>query len=123
MAGIIVQLVSMCVFAGLFFWVIWNARAVSRTGKMNLLLATTIFSAACIIIRNFYHAIELSQGWRGYLITHEVYFDVLDGALMVLAAAVFNFVHPAWYLHMNPVNGGVAEQTSEEKAPDLSPGG
>ena len=123
MAGIIVQLVSMCVFVVLFLWVIWKARAASRTVKMHLLLAATSFSAACIIIRNFYRAVELSQGWRGYLITHEAYFDVLDGVLMVLAAAVFNLVHPAWFLHMVPVNGGVTEQVSKEKTPDVSRGG
>lgn len=98
MAGIIIQLISMSVFAILFVWVLWKARAVPRTRKLELLLAVTSFSAACIIIRNFYRAVELSQGWKGYLITHEVYFDVLDGMLMVLAVLVFNFVHPAWFL-------------------------
>ncbi|KAI4253955.1 MAG: hypothetical protein LQ352_003378 [Teloschistes flavicans] len=96
MAGIIIQLVSMCVFAILFLWVIWRARAVRRDSKISFLLMATTFSAACIIIRNFYRAVELSQGWRGYLITHEVYFDVLDGMLMVLASVAFNIVHPAW---------------------------
>ncbi|KAL8830686.1 MAG: hypothetical protein Q9191_001291 [Dirinaria sp. TL-2023a] len=115
MAGIIIQLVSMSVFAILFLWVIWSARAVPKDSKTQLLLVTTSVSAACIIIRNFYRAIELSQGWKGYLITHEVYFCVLDGALMVIAAVVFNLVHPAWRL---PAAGGPessVEQETEEK--------
>lgn len=98
MAGIILQLASMCVFAILFLWVVWRARAVPRESKITFLLMATSFSTACIIIRNFYRAVELSQGWRGYLITHEVYFDVLDGMLMVLAAVAFNIVNPAWCL-------------------------
>ena len=123
MGGIIIQLVSICVFVVLILWVISNARATSRTGKMHLLLATTSISVACIIIRNFYRVVELSQCWREYLIRHEVYFDVLDGVLMVLAGAVFNLVHPVWFLHMVPVDGGVNGKVSEEKTPDLSRGG
>lgn len=58
---------------------------------------------------------ELSQGWEGYLITHEPYFCVLDGALMVLSVVVFNVVHPAWYLH-GPVKDEIPiERMSEEK--------
>ena len=64
----------------------------------NLLLFATRFSKACIIISNFYCAIELSQGWNRYLITHEPYFCVLYGALVVLAVVVFNVVHQAWNL-------------------------
>ena len=115
MAGIIIQLVSMSVFAILFLCVIWNARAVPRNAKMKLLLATTSVSAACIIIRNFYRAVELSQGWTGYLITHEVYFCVLDGALMVFAAVVFNVVHPAWCLPKATAAESAAERETEEK--------
>ena len=48
MADIIIQLVFMSVYAILFLWVIWKARAVPRTLKTNLLLAATNFSAACI---------------------------------------------------------------------------
>lgn len=42
--------------------------------------------------------IELSQGWTGYVITHEVYFIVLDGAMMVIAVGIFNIFHPGWLL-------------------------
>ncbi|KAL8692936.1 MAG: hypothetical protein Q9218_002138 [Villophora microphyllina] len=110
MAGIIIQLVSMCVFAILFLWVIWRARAVPRDSKITLLLVATSFSTACIIIRNFYRAVELSQGWKGYLITHEIYFCILDGMLMVLAPVAFNIVHPAWCL-----DGASADNTQETR--------
>lgn len=116
MAGIIIQLVSMSVFAILFFWTIWKARAVPSSSRHKLLLAATSLSSACIIVRNFYRAIELSQGWEGYLITHEVYFDVLDGALMVVAALVFNAVHPAWFMPDPPLNKHVLRPATEEKS-------
>ena len=50
------------------------------------------------MVRNLYRVLELSQGWEGELITHEVYFAVLDGALMLLAVGVFNLVFPGSYL-------------------------
>ena len=95
MAGIIIQLISMTVFGLLWLIFIWRARAVPIS---RILLVVTTFSAFCIIVRNFYRAVELSQGWKGYLITHEVYFAVLDGALMAMSVGVFNIFYPAKYL-------------------------
>ena len=99
MAGIIIQLVSMSAFGLLWLIFLWRARAVPIS---RVLLGVTTFSAFCIIVRNFYRAIELSQGWSGYLITHEVYFAVLDGALMVMSVGVFNIFFPARYLTGEP---------------------
>ena len=95
MAGIIIQLISMTVFGLLWLIFIWRARAVPIS---RILLVVTTFSAFCIIVRNFYRAVELSQGWKGYLITHEVYFAVLDGALMAMSVGIFNIFYPAKYL-------------------------
>lgn len=50
-----------------------------------------------IYVRSIYRTIELLQGWTGFLITHEVYFVVLDGAMMVLAVGIFNLFHPALF--------------------------
>lgn len=99
MAGIIIQLVSMSAFGFLWLIFLWRARAVPIS---KVLLVVTTFSAFCIIVRNFYRAIELSQGWKGYLITHEVYFAVLDGALMALSVGVFNVFFPAKHLSGQP---------------------
>ncbi|KAL8845153.1 MAG: hypothetical protein Q9176_000321 [Flavoplaca citrina] len=95
-AGIIVQLVSMTVFAFLWVLFLWRARAKVRAERA-LVLATS-FSSLLIVARNLYRVLELSQGWEGELITHELYFAVLDGALMLLAVAVFNLVFPGRYL-------------------------
>ena len=108
MAGIIIQLVSMCVFGLLWFIFLWRARKM-RCPK-SLVWATT-FSAFCIIVRNFYRAIELSQGWKGYLITHEVYFAVLDGALMAMAVGIFNVFFPARHLSVESAGGGRTKET------------
>lgn len=102
MAGIIIQLVSMSIFCMLWLYFIWAARShfISKT----MALATSAV-AALILIRNFYRAVELGQGWHGYLISHEVYFCVLDGALMALAPIIFNIWYPAKYVTGIPHTG------------------
>jgi len=55
-----------------------------------------VFSVLVLVIRSIYRSIELIQGWRGYLITHEKYFIALDGITMVLAVGVYNIVQPSW---------------------------
>lgn len=102
MAGIIIQLVSMSAFGLLWLIFLWRARAVPIS---RILLTVTTFSAFCIIVRNFYRTVELSQGWKGYLITHEVYFAVLDGALMALSVGIFDVWFPARYLTGQPIPG------------------
>jgi hypothetical protein len=56
------------------------------------------FAIVMIYIRSIYRTIELSQGWTGYLITHELYFIVLDAVTMFLCGVIFNIVHPGWFL-------------------------
>ncbi|PYH90125.1 RTA1-domain-containing protein [Aspergillus ellipticus CBS 707.79] len=104
-AGIVFQLFSISIF------VFFAADFVRRTLRMRVLqnmkgsiiplLAAMVFSVICIYIRSIYRTIELSQGWTGYLITHEIYFVVLDGVMMVLAVGVFNIFHPGWLLPKN----------------------
>ncbi|PWY92472.1 RTA1-domain-containing protein [Aspergillus heteromorphus CBS 117.55] len=106
-AGIVFQLVSITVF------VFFAADFVRRTLRMRVLqtmtttvvplLCAMIFSILCIYVRSIYRTIELSQGWSGYLITHQVYFIVLDGAMMVLAVGIFNVFHPGWLLPKSTV--------------------
>ncbi|KAL2014299.1 hypothetical protein VTN00DRAFT_1824 [Thermoascus crustaceus] len=103
-AGIIFQLVSITVF------MVCAADFVRRTmrrgllqnnalkGTMVPLLYAMVFSVVCIYIRSIYRTIELLQGWDGYLITTERFFIALDGVMMVLAVAIFNFIHPGWFM-------------------------
>jgi hypothetical protein len=101
-AGIVFQLFSVTIF------VLCAADFIRRSMRHNLLqqltgsvvplLGAMILSVVCIYIRSIYRTIELSQGWSGYLITHESYFIGLDGAMMVVAVVVFNILHPGWLL-------------------------
>lgn len=101
-AGIVFQLFSITIFV--FCAADFIRRSLRHgllqplTGSIQPLLYAMVFSVLCIYVRSIYRTIELSQGWSGYLITHEKYFIALDGAMMIAAVAVFNFVHPGWLL-------------------------
>jgi hypothetical protein len=62
------------------------------------LLAGVAFASLMIYVRGVYRAIELAQGWTGYLITHEDYFIYLDGLPMVLCYYAFGALHPGFLL-------------------------
>ena len=98
--GILFQMASITIFVGFFVEFLRRVRKQKRSlgTKINILIAATAFSCIMIYIRSIYRTIELLQGWSGYLITHEGYFIGLDAALMLLAVAVFNFIHPGWFL-------------------------
>ncbi|CAI7656352.1 unnamed protein product [Penicillium bialowiezense] len=101
-AGIVFQLFSITIFvvcAVDFILRTMRRRLLqSLTGSVIPLFAAMILSIVCIYIRSIYRTIELSQGWSGYLITHESYFIALDGAMMIISVAVFNLLHPGWML-------------------------
>lgn len=101
-AGIVFQLFSITIFvvcAVDFIRRTMRRRLLqSLTGSVVPLFAAMILSIVCIYIRSIYRTIELSQGWSGYLITHESYFIALDGAMMIISVAVFNLLHPGWLL-------------------------
>jgi RTA1 like protein len=66
--------------------------------RVKILIGATAVSCSLIYVRSIYRTVELLQGWSGYLITHEGYFIGLDAVTMLLAVAVFNFIHPGWCL-------------------------
>lgn len=49
-----------------------------------------------VFVRCIYRVIELAQGWSGELITHEVYFIILDALMMSLATTILTVFHPGF---------------------------
>lgn len=128
LGGIVFQLVAICVYVACAFEfliryaldrpvrkVISSARHGSSTtlddqravpspsrGHMDGPLALMVFglglSTIFIFIRSVYRTIELSDGWDGKIISTQVYFNVLDGAMIVLASFTLNFFHPGFLL-------------------------
>ncbi|KAI1044169.1 hypothetical protein LB505_007467 [Fusarium chuoi] len=101
-AGIVFQLASMSVFVAfaIDFLVRSTRRGMLKSGKRSSIPipSAMTLSLLCIYLRSIYRTIELVQGWTGYLITHEQYFIGLDGAMMVIAVGIFNFIHPPSFL-------------------------
>jgi hypothetical protein len=66
------------------------------TSDWGMLLCTLYFSLAMISVRIIYRLIEFSvgMGQDNALVTHEVYFYILEAAPMFLALLSFNVIHP-----------------------------
>lgn len=63
-------------------------------GKMKAMLLGTSFSSLAIYVRSIYRTIELTDGWNGRIITTQIYFNTMDGAMILLAMFCLNFFHP-----------------------------
>lgn len=119
-AGILFQLASIAVFTVLGVIFLIRVCKIGFERNLQLLVAATSLSVATILVRSIYRAIELLQGWSGFLITHEPYFISLDGAMMVVAVGVFNLLHPAWLLRTGgPENNQRFEMTAPQEGAKL----
>lgn len=121
-AGVLVQMVVMvayCVLLAEFvvryfldkpvkpfrIWKTKPAMAVPRgvvsqadAKKAKILIGAMVFSTLLIFIRSIYRTVELLDGWTGPIISNEALFCALDGLMVFLATAIFNIIHPMWYL-------------------------
>lgn len=101
-AGIVFQMASITAFVvcGIDFLRRSQKPHLQRrfTICMKYLVVVTTFSFIVIYVRSVYRTIELLEVWKGCLITTEWLFIGLDGITMMLAVAVFNFVHSGWFL-------------------------
>ncbi|KAJ8522260.1 hypothetical protein ONZ45_g1130 [Pleurotus djamor] len=72
------------------------------TRRLRILTGALIFSTVCLVIRAVYRTIELLEGWGGHTMITEWYFNVFDGAMIVLASVAFNIAHPGYLLAEEP---------------------
>ncbi|WVW79821.1 hypothetical protein I302_101791 [Kwoniella bestiolae CBS 10118] len=63
-----------------------------------ILLIGVGISSLMILIRGIYRSIELTQGWTGHLMTTEMYQNILDALMMLIAVGIYNFIHPGYLL-------------------------
>ncbi|KAJ7454181.1 RTA1-domain-containing protein [Mycena latifolia] len=63
-------------------------------GETKCMIYALGFSSLVLFIRSIYRIIELGAGWHGRIMRTEVYFNVLDGGMIVLAIFTLNFAHP-----------------------------
>ncbi|KAI0721809.1 RTA1 like protein-domain-containing protein [Fomitopsis betulina] len=86
------------------------------TKKTKLMLMGLVFSSILIYIRSIYRTIELADGFRGYIMSIERYFDWLDGGMVTLAMFSMNFLHPGQLLGPASAwkNAGPGEASAHE---------
>ncbi|KZS96024.1 RTA1-domain-containing protein [Sistotremastrum niveocremeum HHB9708] len=77
----------------------FSSFGISRMPRhLRLMTIGFAFSTLCILIRAIYRTIELADGWGGRIIDTQVYFNVLDGMMIVLAMVTLNVLHPGLLL-------------------------
>lgn len=54
-----------------------------------------------IYVRCVYRLVELSEGWSGYLITHEEFVMTLDGLQVLITCVILLFFHPGFIFGRN----------------------
>ncbi|KAL3458274.1 RTA1 like protein [Aspergillus heterothallicus] len=73
-----------------------KARRLSLFGvSWETIIVGLYVASLLILIRSIFRLVEYVQGNDGYLISHEVFPYVFDGALMFFAMLVMNFYHPS----------------------------
>ncbi|TFK31493.1 RTA1-domain-containing protein [Crucibulum laeve] len=73
----------------------------NMTPNLKMMSIALVFSTCILFIRAIYRTAELIDGWNGVIITTQVYFNIFDGAMIVLAIYTLNFAHPGRLLAGN----------------------
>ncbi|EAU82398.1 hypothetical protein CC1G_06708 [Coprinopsis cinerea okayama7 len=81
------------------------------TKRIELMLVGLTFNTLCLFVRALYRTVELAEGWGGRILRTEIYFNWLDGAMIVLALWTFNIFHPGWLLASNERETGEEDGT------------
>lgn len=91
--------------------------------RWALFIASLVIGTALIFLRCIYRAVELLNGWHGYLLINEAYLDGLDGLPMVLFMITFNILHPVLALGkgVRPPPKTLPEDDPEKAATDSKP--
>ncbi|KAJ1028358.1 hypothetical protein NDA16_001528 [Ustilago loliicola] len=110
LVGVILQGISYILFTLLLTYatiLVTREGACNKAGQMGerkimglekpvfALVGGLYFSSIFVIIRSIYRIIEFSQGYSGYLVSHEIYLFVLDAAPLLLAVGVWVLMWPS----------------------------
>ncbi|KAJ6556273.1 RTA1 like protein-domain-containing protein [Mycena capillaripes] len=70
----------------------------ARTPRLTLLISALAANTACLVVRAVYRTVELIDGFSGPIISTQWYFNVFDGAMIVVALVLINVAHPEMLL-------------------------
>jgi len=73
--------------------------------KMKIFVGSLVFIILMIFIRSIYRTAELADGWNGRIITTQIYFNLLDGMVILLAIFAMNFFHPGYWMKTPELKG------------------
>jgi hypothetical protein len=97
--SILLQIFLICCFISLEILVhVRCLKAGLATPKLRKLFYLLYISTFLLLVRNIYRAVDVFEGWNGYLETHEVFFYVFDGLLMLTNTVMFCIFHPSRFL-------------------------
>ncbi|KIY64060.1 RTA1 like protein [Cylindrobasidium torrendii FP15055 ss-10] len=68
------------------------------TRRLSIMLLVLLAEIVFLYVRSVYRTVELTDGWNGTIISTQVYFNVFDGAMMVLAVWLLIPFHPSFFL-------------------------
>ncbi|KAI0735120.1 RTA1-domain-containing protein [Earliella scabrosa] len=66
--------------------------------RMQLMILGIWLNTLFLFIRSVYRTIELIDGFDGKITQTQIYFNIFDGAMIVLAMYTLNLLHPGWLL-------------------------
>ncbi|KAK6201372.1 putative transporter or flippase transmembrane protein [Scheffersomyces amazonensis] len=69
---------------------------IRQRAGFGLIPLMILLSVVLVYIRCIYRVVELAQGWKGYLITHEVYVMTLDALMILLTCIIYSIYHPSF---------------------------
>ncbi|KAL0961346.1 hypothetical protein HGRIS_006302 [Hohenbuehelia grisea] len=83
--------------------------------RLVLMSAGLVLSTLCLYVRAIYRTIELADGWTGRIITTEIYFNILDGAMVLIAMYSLNVAHPGRLLRPTPSRHDVEKRVASSE--------
>ncbi|KAG2153636.1 RTA1 like protein-domain-containing protein [Suillus bovinus] len=101
LAGLVLQTIS---FAFFMILVLYAWHGIVRDGLLfreepwGAILWILMFSSTAYMIRCIYRVAELGQGNGGYLVTHEIYFYLLDSLPLLIGICTYIIYWPTKYL-------------------------
>jgi len=82
--------------------------------NMKSALFGSAFASLALYVRSIYRTIELIDGWEGRIITTELYFNAMDGAMILLMICSLNVLHPGRLLGPSTASLGKVESIDDD---------
>ncbi|KAF7985913.1 hypothetical protein HWV62_43820 [Athelia sp. TMB] len=120
--GLILQLVSFALYTVLLlvfgfrvmqqYPQVWKLSTQGGRKDWRVLYFVVCLTCIGILIRSVFRIVEFSQGYHGYVPTHEAFFYCFDSVPLFLAIGLYAFVWPPAYTHQEQSGALYAKATS-----------